>query len=139
MRLTELWQRYDKLRFLIVGGWNFVFGYCQFAFFYWWLNDFWSDFAILILTNVIGITHSFITHRFLTFHSDGVWWKEYLKFYAVYGFQALACIGAFSLFVTCLGYNAYITNLIINIVMTIASYWGHKHFSFKKKINNCFC
>lgn len=131
-RLSELWRRYDKLRFLIVGGWNFVFGYCQFAFFYWWLSDSWPDLAILIVTNIVGITQSFLTHRYLTFHSEGIWWKEYLKFYVVYGLQALVSMGAFLVFVTWLGFNAYITNFIINVVLTIASYWAHKHYSFKE-------
>ena len=131
MHVIELWQRYDKLRFLIVGGWNFVFGYCQFAFFYWWLNGSWSDFAILVLTNIVGITQSFLTHRYLTFSSKGNFWKEYMKFYAVYGVQALVGMGAFYVFVTRLGFNAYFTNLVINILLTVASYWAHKHFSFK--------
>lgn len=133
-QLIELWKQYDKLRFLIVGGWNFVFGYCQFVFFYWWLSDSWSDLAILVLTNIIGITQSFLTHRYLTFQSNGIWWKEYLKFYAVYGVQALLGMGAFLVFATWLGFDAYITNLVISIVLTIASYWAHKHFSFVSAI-----
>lgn len=132
-RALELWNGSMPLRFLFVGGWNFVFGYGQFAFFWWWLNGRIPDIVIYVLTAIIGITHSFVTHRFLTYESHGVWWREYLRFYVVYGAQELVSIAALLVFVTWLGFNAYIMNLLITVFITVTSYWAHKYYSFKEK------
>lgn len=130
-RITELWKGNMPLRFLIIGGWNFVFGYGQFAFFWWWLNGCWPDLLIYVMTAVIGITHSFVTHRWFTYESHGVWWREYLRFYVVYGVQQLISIAALLVFVTWLGFNAYLMSLLVTVFITFGSYWGHKYYSFK--------
>ena len=88
--------------------------------------------AVQVLSCVIGITHAYILHRFVTYRSTGVWWQEYIKFYIVYGSQTLFAAVVFFLFSTFLGYNAYIVQLTVTIVMTVISYWAHKNFSFRK-------
>ena len=130
--LISLWKRFQWLRFLIVGGWNFAFGYGVFAGLYWLLAGVWTDWLISSLAAVLGITMSFITHRFLTYRSHGVWWREYLRFYVVYGAQTLLNIALIVLFVTHLGFNAYLVQLLITLLMTFASFWAHKYYSFSK-------
>ena len=129
--LIQLWNDSAPLRFLIVGGWNFVFGYCAFAGLYWLLNGIWPDWLIATVAAILGITMSYLTHRFITYRSHGCWWKEYIRFYVVYGGQTLLNIFLIWLFVTRLRYNAYLVQLVITLALTIASYWAHKLYSFK--------
>lgn len=131
--LLRLWRTSTPLRFLIVGGWNFVFGYLAFAVPYYALHGVWWDWAIAVLGAVLGITMSFVTHRFITYRSTGCWWREYLRFYIVYGGQSLANVALIWLLVTRLGYNAYAVQLIITLALTVVSYWAHKLYSFREK------
>ena len=126
------WNDSQSLRFLIVGGWNFVFGYAVFAGLYWVLNGIWPDWLISSVAAVLGITMSFVTHRFITYRSSGCWWREYLRFYVVYGGQSLLNVLLIWLLVTQLKLNAYIVQLTISIVLTLATYWAHKYYSFKE-------
>ena len=126
------WNNSQPLRFLIVGVWNFAFGYAVFAGLYWALNGIWPDWLISAVAAVLGITMSFVTHRFITYRSSGCWWREYLRFYVVYGGQSLLNVLLIWLLVTKLKMNAYIVQLTISIVLTLATYWAHKYYSFKE-------
>ena len=118
-------------RFLLVGGWNFLFGYSAFAWLYNILSPICHETIIIIFSSFLGITNSFLTHRWLTYRSNGVWWKEYFRFYIVYIGQILLNILLATLLVSFLGFNAYIIQFVILLLLTIFSYWGHKLFSFK--------
>lgn len=126
------WNTSSSFRFLIVGGWNFLFGYGVFAALYRIFDGRWSDWSITATATIIGITMSFVTHRFITYRSTGCWWKEYCRFYGVYGVQSLLNIALIWLLVTCLKQNAYIIQFFITVALTITTYWAHKIFSFKK-------
>ena len=128
----SLWNRYPSLRFLVVGVWNFAFGYGVFAGLYWSLQGTWHDWAITFVAAILGITMSFLTHRIITYRSHGCWWREYVRFYVVYGGQSLLNIFLIWLLVTRMGCNAYIIQFLILSVLTIASYWAHKLYSFRK-------
>lgn len=127
-----LWDRCPFLRFLVVGAWNFAFGYGVFAGLYWMLHGRCRDWAIAALAAVLGITVSFITHRFITYRSRGCWWREYARVYVVYGGQSLLNILLIWLFVTRMGCNAYLMQFVIMAVLTVASYWAHKLYSFRR-------
>ena len=126
------WNHSRPLRFLIVGVWNFIFGYAVFAGLYWALNGIWPDWLVSSVAAILGITMSFLTHRFITYRSHGCWWREYLRFYVVYGGQSLLNVFLIWLLVTRLKLNAYIVQLAISTALTLASYWAHKYYSFKE-------
>lgn len=128
-----VWQRFMPFRFLVVGAWNFAFSYGVFAVLYYLLSQAFANWVIVVIASVIGITNSFITHRVLTYKSTGVWWVEYLKFYVVYGWQSVLFLLGVHVFVTVLACNAYVVSFVINLVLTIFSYWAHKYFSFRKQ------
>lgn len=118
-------------RFVIVGAWNFVFGYGTFSGLYWLLNRQCPDWLITGFAAILGITMSFVTHRFITYRSRGCWWCEYFRFVIVYGSQSLLNVGLIVLFVTMLKFNAYVVQLFITLSLTVVSFWAHKLFSFK--------
>lgn len=130
--IQKIWQASMPFRFLIVGGWNFVFGYFAFAALYYWLNDVLLESLIVVISSILGITNSFIFHRWLTYHSRGIWWKEYLRFYVVYGGQIILNLVLVAIFVNYYHFNAYIVQFLILVTLTLLSYWGHKYFSFRK-------
>ena len=129
----HLWQELLPFRFLIVGGWNFVFSYVFFAFTYWLLHRHIHDAIIIVICSIVGITHAFLCHRFLTYRSSGSILKEYLRFYVVYSVQVGANFVLFLLFVRICRTNPYLTQALLTIGLKFISYWGHETFSFKKE------
>ena len=126
------WSESQPLRFLIVGAWNFVFGYFAFAGLYWAMNGRWPDWLISTIASILGITMSYLTHRFITYRSHGCWWREYLRFYVVYGGQSILNVFLIWILVTQLELNAYLVQLSISVALTVVSYWAHKYYSFKQ-------
>ena len=118
------------IRFILVGGVNFAFGYGVFVFSWFVLGNKWPDWLIVLVATVLGITEAFLAHRFVTYRSKGCWWREYLRFYLVYGVQTLANMLVIRVFVTLWGWNAYGVQLVTLVVMTFATYWLHKIYSF---------
>lgn len=92
----------------------------------------WGDVAVQALAGVIGISHAYIMHRFVTYRSKGVWWREYFRFYIVYGLQIALQAGLFFVFSTWLGFSGYITQLVLCAFFTIVSYKAHRDFSFRQ-------
>ena len=132
--LHKIWDTSCPLRFLVAGAWNFAFGYGVFAGLYWAFRGKVSDWLILVVATVLGITMSFLTHRFITYRSTGPWLKEYFRFYVVYGVQSVLNILMFWILVTLLKMNAYAVQFFIATSLTLASYWAHKWFSFRKGV-----
>ena len=130
---ARLWARFCALRFVIVGGFNTVAAYLFFALLYRLFGQGWCDAVIQVAVSIFGITLSYVTHRIFTYKSHGVWWREYLRFYVVYGAQLLLSSALFLVFSTWLGFNGYVTQLVLMAVFTFASYWAHKVYSFKEE------
>ena len=128
----KIWNFSVPARFLLVGGVNFVFGYLVFAVLYWSFAGHWPDAVIVTVATVIGITESYLAHRFLTYRAKGTWWREYLRFYVVYGAQYAVNLLAIWIFVTRLSFNAYVVQFVISVLLTVVSYWAHKNYSFRK-------
>ena len=131
--MPSFWQRATLFRFFVVGVWNFVFGYGVFAGLYWLLSGVWPDWVIVTIANVIGITNAFVFHRWVTYRSDGVWWREYLRFYVVYGVQALLNVALIYVFVTRCRWNGYAVQFVVSAALTFVSYWLHKCYSFRRE------
>ena len=131
MRMASLALADRKIRFLIAGGWNTIFGYASFAGLYWLLSHKVHYLVILTGVTVINITMAFLTHKFFVFRTRGNYLKEYLRYYIVYaaptgiGFIGLPfCIEVLRL-------NAYVAQLLIMGITVVMSYFGHKHVTFK--------
>jgi len=128
---NALSEHRDKIYYVLVGGWNTVFGYGAFAVLYYFLSSFLSYVLIITISYIISITNAFVGYRFFVFKSKGNWIKEYLRFYVVYGGAYVVNIVVFPVFVNILNVNAYIAQILINIIIVIASYATHKNYSFK--------
>ena len=90
----------QKLRFLLVGGFNTVFAYSILALIYWLFASINANselgFSQVIVANaalfvqyVISINVSFLTMRYYVFHSRENWKREFIKAWSVYLFLYL--------------------------------------------------
>ena len=128
--LKSLWNRFCPFRFMVVGVWNTVFSYLVFSGLYCCFGGGAGDIAVQAMAAIIGITQAYAMHRLLTYRSTGVWWKEYYRFYIVYGGQVLFQAVLFFVFSTWLGLNGYLVQFVTTVLLTVVSYWAHKNYSF---------
>jgi putative flippase GtrA len=134
-------KRWQALRYLLVGGFNTCFGYGLFvAFNYLFrgLGIYGSEIASL-LGNVIAITVAFLGYKWFVFHTHGNYLREWLRCISVYGTSmlfSLVMLPPLTLLLRrWLGPAQMASNVaaaILIVVPVVASYFGHKHFSFRR-------
>ncbi|MCQ2966001.1 MAG: FkbM family methyltransferase [Alphaproteobacteria bacterium] len=138
----------DFIKYLIIGGWNTIFGlglYYLFLYFTQKINPYFY-FGSSLISNEISIIQSFLAYKFLFFKTKGHYVSEYLKIRALYGVSTLFSLPVLG-FVTELSkrflndestYLApYIGGAITTIITVLFSFFGQKKFVFNtKKIFN---
>ena len=138
----KIWFRLpQKIRFLLVGGFNTVFAYLVLNFlnilFSLLLKDTFSPVVIaniaLIIQYILTINVSFITMRYYVFQSHGDWYKEWLKAWSVYIFLYLINAPVLTFMMTILGWSTWVAQGIYLIFSTIITFLLHKYYSFRKK------
>lgn len=122
----------EKIRYLLVGSWNALFGYLAGVGLFLMLKNHLHILLIAVIGNIIAITMSFLTYKVLVFKTRGRWIREYLKAYLVYGFNALLSIALLWVFVDQLSLNIWFSQAGIIIFTVIFSYLLHKRFTFKQ-------
>jgi putative flippase GtrA len=125
-----------KTKFLIIGGINTIFGYIISLLLYKILNNNINLLYILILSNIISITFSFLMYKKIVFKTPGNWFFEYLKCYIVYGFSAVLNIITVIILIKYLEFQYWFAQGIAIVINTIFSYYSHSVYTFKNKSLN---
>jgi len=121
----------EFIRFLIAGAWNTAFGYGVFILLFympWKLHYI----VVLILSNIITITNAYFCYKIFIFKTRGNYAREYLRFYGVYGITFGINLLLLPVFVEILKIHPVISQGMVLSVTIFASYFGHKHFSFRR-------
>jgi putative flippase GtrA len=121
-----------RVKYLLVGAWNTVFGYLAFVALYMvgvrlGLHYMYA----LVASQVIGITNAYICYKLLVFRTRGNVMREYLRFYVVYGLAFLINVVLMVVFVDELGVNPLIAQGLIAAIVVVISYLGHSKYSFR--------
>ncbi len=128
-----------KLRFVVVGAWNTLFGYFVFVL----LDEIFSSFvqrpqiaymSALVLANVIAVLNAFALHRHFTFRSKVrglAVLGELVRFSSTYLFTFLLSLVLLPAFVEVCGFSARLAGAVVILVCTVISYLGHSRFSFR--------
>lgn len=74
------WRLSRKLRFLLAGGYNTVFGYLVFGALFFALGKTISYLLIALLAHLISLVNAFLVHRHLVFRSTGQWQASFIRF-----------------------------------------------------------
>ena len=138
----KIWFRFpQKLRFLLVGGFNTVFAYLVLnllnILFGLLLKDAFSPVVIanlaLIIQYILTINVSFITMRYYVFQSHENWHKEWLKAWSVYIFLYLINAPILTFMMAVLGWSTWLAQGVYLIFSTIITFLLHKYYSFRKQ------
>lgn len=122
-----------KTRYIICGVWNTIFGYLFGLIVYTKFLDKINFFLVSIVVNVACITMSYFTYKIFVFNTKGNWYREYLKAYLVYGFNAI--IGTFGLWLLYekLAIPIWISQAILILSLAVFTYLMHLKFTFYQK------
>ena len=131
--ILNLWFKFpEKIRFLLVGGWNTVFAVTLFSL----ILELFQNYKIaLVISHIISVFHTFINLRFFVFRAnlkhDKNFWKEYFKVNIVYLFYFIFNFAFLWFFVEFLNIKPIISQIIITCLLLVFSYFSNKHFTFK--------
>ena len=141
MSSAERSQFRQVIRYLLVGAFNTGFGYALFVSFNYLLRRYgiYGSEIASFLGSVISITVAFLGYKWFVFHTRGHYLREWLRCVSVYGtsmlFNLLMLPPLTLLLRRRFGPTQTASNLaaaILTVVTVIASYFGHKHFSFRR-------
>jgi len=128
-----------KVRFVMVGIWNTIFGYMVFFILDTILEDiftkrYFSYMSAMVLGQIIATINAFIFHRYVTFKSEvkgkGII-PEFFRFCMTYVFTFSLGLVLLPFFVEIVHLHPRIAAAIVILICTLISYVGHSRFSFK--------
>lgn len=141
----NLWFSFpEKLRFLLVGGFNTVFAWSVLTCLDWLFNQIndaaswgFSEISVanaaLVVQYIITINFSFMTMRYYVFRSHGNIYKEWIKAWSVYIFIYLINAPSMSFLMWAFGLKAWQAQGIYLIFSTIITFILHKYYSFRQQ------
>jgi putative flippase GtrA len=130
-------------RYVLVGGFNTVFGYGAFALLNWLFTGLgsYSYMYAAVLANFIAITVAFLGYKWFVFRTRGNYLREWIRCLGVYGSSALIGLVGLPILVPILrphlrnpGQASYIAAAMLTIVSVMFSFVGHKKISFRQKL-----
>ncbi len=129
--MKDRWYKIDdKVRFLLVGGFNFSVSYLIYSAACIVLGTVFYQIS-LVLAWIFSSVISFTTQKFLVFRSSGFWFREYLKCCTTWFFSYLINAIVLEILVKLGQVNVYIAQLIATAVCAIFTYILFKKFAFK--------
>ena len=117
----------QKLRFLMVGGWNTLFSFFLFVLIFAKLQNYKLT---LVISHLISVLQSFLTFKIFVFKSKGNFLKEYIKINIVYLIYFIINFILLFVAIQILGIYAVTAQLFITAIMVTLSYLMNKHFTF---------
>lgn len=115
-------------KFGLVGILNTLVGFGAFFLF---IN--YTNYIIaLIISHIIGVTHSYIWNRYWIFKSEKVILNEFIKFNSVYAAVFFTNALVLIFFVNFLKWDPRIVQLIALPIITVISFTGQKYWSFRQ-------
>jgi len=130
-----------KIKFVLVGIWNTIFGYSVFCL----LDTLFSNIfatryiaymSAMVLGQIIAIVNAYISHKYITFKSRVRGREmiiEFFRFSMTYAVTFCLSLILLPVFVEIFHIAPKISFAILILVCTTISYLGHSRFSFKLK------
>jgi putative flippase GtrA len=120
----------EKVRFIIIGGFNTIFGFSLFAILYFLLGTKIHYLIILVFNHLIAVSISYLMLKFFVFCTKGNYLREFINCHITY--LLIITLNMFFLYamVDVFKQNILFSQLFITFFLVIFSYYGNKYFSF---------
>jgi putative flippase GtrA len=124
-------RRREQLLYLVVGGWNTVFGYGVWALMQYVLGDYLPYLVVLLLAWPINVLNAYLGYRYIVFRSRRPVLRELPRFSLVYVVALVANLALLPVAIKALPFTIYVDQALFIGVVFACSYLGHKYFSFR--------
>jgi putative flippase GtrA len=124
-------RRREQVLYLVVGAWNTVFGYGEWAVLQYLLGDHLHYLVILVLSWPIAVLNAYAGYRYVVFRSRGPILRELPRFSLVYAGALIVSLVGLPIALHVLPFSIYIVNGLFTAVVVVCSYLAHKYFSFR--------
>ena len=129
----KLWSD-KKIRFLIIGGVNTLWGIAAYPVLYVILNPLGVNYlVILVLAYAVSIAFSFTTQKYLVFKTRGNHARELSRFLGLQGGIFALNLIALPALVVATGWNPVFIQIGLSIVVAVLSYFFHDLVTFRAK------
>jgi len=127
-------------RYLLVGGWNTLFGYSTFAVLTATLKPYvpQSYMPAAVLSSLLNITVAFLGYKWFVFKTKGNYLREWVRCLAVYGSSIAVGVAALPFFVWVIRSTTrfdrqapYLAGALLLGFGVIYNFLGHRNFSFR--------
>jgi putative flippase GtrA len=128
-RLGEPHQ--TKIRFLVVGLLNTAVGLAVYPLLYILTNPLKLHYlTILVVSQVICVSFSFLTSKFLVFRTSGNYLRESLKFLMFHSTLFMVNLVALPVMVEFGGMNPIWAQMLFTAILVVISYFWHSRITF---------
>ena len=124
-------RRREQILYLVVGGWNTLFGYAIWALFYYLLRSHLHYLVIQVIGWPFAVANAYICYRYIVFRSRGSVWRELPRFSLVYVGGLVLTLAVLPILVHVIPFNLYVIQALFTAVVIILTYLAHKYFSFR--------
>jgi putative flippase GtrA len=130
--VPELETRQQGIRYLIVGGWNTLFGYCSFAALQIAFGKHVYYLFLLSIAMVFAILNAYIGYRLFVFKVRGRWIRDLGRFSVVYLGSFAANLAILPLLVEVAGIPVLVAQAFTVAGTVAMSFFAHRSFSFRR-------
>jgi len=124
----------EKIRYILAGCANTVFGFAIFTTFYFILNPYSIHYIVTLLTSqAVAITSAFFVYKKFVFQTKANLFQEYMRFVSVYLFGIFLNLILMVVLVDFAKVDIILSQGVATILIVILSYVTHKNFSFKTR------
>src|SRR5450759_5620288 len=123
-------RRREQLLYLVVGGWNTVFGYAAWALLQYLLCDHLHYLVVVVLSWPIAVLNAYLGYRYVVFRSRRSVFRELPRFSLVYLVTLLVNLALLPIALQVTPFNIYVVQALFTGVVVICSYLAHKYYSF---------
>lgn len=121
----------QRVRYLVVGGWNTVSSYALFVGLQLALGDVIHYVILLAATMAVSVLQAFVLHRSLVFRpSEGRWPGQLLRFSQVYAGAFAINLALLPVLVEVFGLPVLMAQAMLVVTTVTASFVGHRRWSF---------
>jgi putative flippase GtrA len=121
----------EQLLYLVIGGWNTVFGYGVWALMQYLLGGYLPYLVVLVLAWPINVLNAYLGYRNVVFRSRGPVLKELPRFSLVYLVTLVVNLALLPVALRVMPFNIYVVQALFTGVVVVCSYLGHRYFSFR--------
>ena len=126
-------ELHQQLRYLLIGGWNTLFGWIAFSVLYLLLHAKVNYAIVFVAAYAVSMANAYVGYKYVVFRTSGALRKEIPRFALVYIGALAVNLAVFPWLTRSLGLNPYLSQAIFTVALVICTYVLNKRFSFRQE------